>query len=117
MHPLWAVTVCYCIHCACNGRYVTGRLLRDHRLNQPTMDSTDALTLEGVAILLSRLMGIEDRRETLVGTIALSVAKDLIEGRIKPGQDLNSIDLSKRFKSSRTPIREALLALENEGLV
>jgi len=87
------------------------------RLKLPTMNSTDALTLEGVALLLSRLMGMEDRRETLVGTIALSVAKDLIEGRIKPGQDLNSIDLSKRFNSSRTPIREALLALENEGLV
>jgi DNA-binding GntR family transcriptional regulator len=86
-------------------------------LNISNMDGSNTSTFEGVALLLSRLMGMENRRETLVGTIALTLAKEFIEGHIKPGQDLNSIDLSKRFKSSRTPIREALLALENEGLV
>jgi DNA-binding GntR family transcriptional regulator len=49
--------------------------------------------------------------------IVLSVGTDIIEGRLKPGDDLNSVDLSRRFTSSRTPVREALLTLEREGLV
>lgn len=53
-----------------------------------------------------------------VGTrILVSVGNAIVEGRLKPGDDLNSVDLARRFGSSRTPVREALLALEREGLV
>jgi len=45
------------------------------------------------------------------------VGLGVIEGRLSPGQDLNSVDLSHRFSSSRTPVREALMLLEQEGLV
>ncbi len=45
------------------------------------------------------------------------VARGIIEGRLQPGDDLNSVDLAKRFSVSRTPVREALFVLSREGLV
>jgi DNA-binding GntR family transcriptional regulator len=45
------------------------------------------------------------------------VARGIIEGRLQPGDDLNSVDLAKRFSLSRTPVREALFVLSREGLV
>lgn len=49
--------------------------------------------------------------------ILVSVGAEIIDGRLKPGDDLNSVDLARRFTSSRTPVREALQTLEREGLV
>lgn len=43
--------------------------------------------------------------------------KWIIEGRLAPGCPLKDKDLAEQFGVSRTPIREALLRLENEGLV
>jgi DNA-binding GntR family transcriptional regulator len=56
-------------------------------------------------------------RPSLVATIAISVGAEIIEGVRAPGSDLNSVDLARRFKTSRTPIREALLLLERQGLI
>lgn len=56
-------------------------------------------------------------RESLVTQIAIEVGAEIIEGIIKPGQDLNSVDLARRYNTSRTPIREALMLLEKESLV
>ena len=83
---------------------------------------TEILSREGALLerhedLLSRLLNIQGKQDSLVGRIALEVALDIIEGRLLPGHDLNSIDLSRRFQTSRTPVREALLQLEREGLV
>jgi len=55
--------------------------------------------------------------DSLVGSIAESIGRAIIEGDLYPGDDLNSVDLSKQFRTSRTPVREALLLLEKEGLV
>ncbi|MEU3984366.1 GntR family transcriptional regulator [Streptomyces sp. NPDC026672] len=49
--------------------------------------------------------------------ILVSIGAAIIEGRLKPGDDLNSVELARRFRSSRTPVREALAVLEREGLV
>ncbi|MCX7317444.1 MAG: GntR family transcriptional regulator, partial [Hyphomicrobiales bacterium] len=56
-------------------------------------------------------------RPSLVSTIASEIGADIIEGVVKPGQDLNTVELSKQHHSSRTPVREALMLLEAEGLV
>lgn len=62
--------------------------------------------------------GIEEGAEpSAVGEIVDWVARGIIEGRLLPGDDLNSVDLAKRFKVSRTPVREALFLLSREGLV
>jgi DNA-binding GntR family transcriptional regulator len=41
----------------------------------------------------------------------------IIQGKLKPGEKLNEIDLGQHLGISRTPIRETLLRLENEGFV
>lgn len=55
--------------------------------------------------------------DSLVGKIAEWIGSAIIEGRLHPGDDLNSVALSRQFHTSRTPVREALLLLEKEGLV
>jgi DNA-binding GntR family transcriptional regulator len=59
----------------------------------------------------------EDAEVTPVTEIVDGVARGIIEGRLKPGDDLNSVELAKRFGVSRTPVREALFVLVREGLV
>ncbi|BCZ82004.1 GntR family transcriptional regulator [Paraburkholderia terrae] len=59
----------------------------------------------------------EDGESSRVGEIVDWVARGIIEGRLSPGDDLNSVDLAKRFNVSRTPVREALFVLSREGLV
>jgi DNA-binding GntR family transcriptional regulator len=54
---------------------------------------------------------------SIVDEIIVAVGTDIIEGRLLPGDDLNSVDLARTFGSSRTPVREALLTLEREGFV
>ena len=59
----------------------------------------------------------ETGESSSVAEIVDWVARGIIEGRLRPGDDLNSVDLAKRFGVSRTPVREALFALTREGLV
>ena len=42
---------------------------------------------------------------------------DILWLRIKPGQAIDEVALARRFKTSRTPIREALLLLHGDWLV
>jgi DNA-binding GntR family transcriptional regulator len=55
--------------------------------------------------------------ESTVDEVVVTVGSDIIEGRLLPGDDLNSVELSRHFGISRTPVREALLTLEREGFV
>jgi len=66
---------------------------------------------------MRRTLRLDDRREPKVAEIAEWIAIGIVEGDLAPGQDLNSVDLAKRFGTSRTPVREALMLLEQEGLV
>jgi DNA-binding GntR family transcriptional regulator len=66
--------------------------------------------------VVRRLIKWHGRREPLVCNIAEVIATDLIFGTLKPGAELNSVDLAERFNVSRTPVREALMLLEQEGL-
>lgn len=58
-----------------------------------------------------------DQDSSLVSKIAAAIAHDITSGSVLPGDELNSVELAARFGSSRTPVREALLLLEREGLV
>ena len=49
--------------------------------------------------------------------VYLSIREAIIKGKLKPGQPLAEESLSRLFGVSRTPIREALIKLESEGLV
>lgn len=43
--------------------------------------------------------------------------KDILTGKLKPGQKLTEQAICKEYKVSRTPVREALRQLEMDGLV
>lgn len=66
---------------------------------------------------IPRLIRWRVRREPLVCDIAEALAADIVFQELMPGDPLNSVDLAKRFNVSRTPVREALALLEQEGLV
>ena len=58
---------------------------------------------------------------TIAGTNAERVYEDLraliIGGEYAPGERLRAEALAARFGTSRTPVREALMLLEGDGLV
>jgi DNA-binding GntR family transcriptional regulator len=68
------------------------------------------------ALMLMSVREMTDR-EPLAQEIFDEVAIDIVEGRLQPGDSLNSVDLARRFGTSRTPVREALAELERHGVV
>lgn len=66
---------------------------------------------------MARILENSDRTNPRVSSIAQQIGCSIIEGRLQPGDDLNTVDLSRQFQTSRTPVKEALLLLEKEGLV
>lgn len=54
---------------------------------------------------------------TLVDQLVNKLSVAIIEGHFKSGERLIEADIQKKFKVSRTPIREAMRALEQIGLV
>jgi Transcriptional regulators len=93
---------------------------------QQSVDSVDA----AVAVRLDPEMAMHDRRTLvlrsvrdaqekppLVRRIIEDVVLDIVEGRLMPGDGVNSVELARRFGTSRTPVREALGTLERQGVV
>ena len=93
-------------------RQPTGRLQAD-------MIDTDTAELAGAdeadGSTLSR--ELDERKDSLVGMIASDIAHSITTGELRPGADLNSVELATHYGTSRTPVREALMLLEKEGLV
>ena len=57
-------------------------------------------------------------KRTFIKDEAYNILHDqIIEGKLKPYTQLKISELSQEFGISRTPLREAILRLENEGLV
>ena len=74
-------------------------------------------SLERAAAVIGRIVTDHHDRPSRVATIAITLGAEIIEGVRPPGSDLNSVELARSFKTSRTPIREALMLLENQGLI
>lgn len=66
--------------------------------------------------VLPKLQSLTDQGD-LVRNIVTTLALEIIEGTIPVGFELTSVELGKRFHTSRTPVREALAVLSREGLV
>ncbi len=49
-------------------------------------------------------------------TVHGALVEEIVSGALRPGETLHELDLVQRFGLSRTPIREALLRLEQTGL-
>ncbi len=54
---------------------------------------------------------------SLTEQVFRALEKDILNGVCQPGQSLTEASLCKRMSVSRTPVREALCQLEQEGLV
>lgn len=74
-------------------------------------------TLIKAEAVVRRIVAQRHDRPSLVSDIACRIGAEIVEGIRKPGDDLNSVDLARLYDTSRTPVREALMLLEKEGLV
>src|SRR5260221_12946046 len=59
----------------------------------------------------------ETKTTTLTETLRQNLADDILRGVYPPGARLDESGLARRFKLSRTPVREALRQLSSAGLV
>jgi DNA-binding GntR family transcriptional regulator len=66
---------------------------------------------------IARLLKVNSKLDSVASVISVVLAREIIEEVRAPGDEINSLEISKRFNTSRTPAREALVILENEGLV
>src|SRR4051812_28729118 len=82
----------------------------------PRMDAANDLH-DSLAEELLGSLDLKERSDSLVGRIANEIARAISDGSLEPGADLTSVELATRFGTSRTPVREALMLLEKEGLV
>ncbi len=67
--------------------------------------------------VIRKIVAGEHDRPSLVAQIASEIGAEIVEAVLPPGHDLNTVELARRYKTSRTPVREALILLEREGLV
>jgi len=61
--------------------------------------------------------GAKPRRGLGVSTVLETLRREILELKLAPGSPIDESELSQRFNMSRTPIREALIKLANDGLV
>jgi DNA-binding GntR family transcriptional regulator len=67
-------------------------------------------------IVLSKLR-LTVERLTLADQVYTSLKKAIVEGDLKPGERLKETEIALSLGASRTPVREALSRLQQEGLV
>lgn len=60
---------------------------------------------------------ILSRPEPLGVTIADALRRDIVSGRLAGGTELRQEELAEKFGTSRIPVREAMQALERDGLI
>src|ERR1700710_3108269 len=93
----------------------------DHEASQssagPGAGAPAPSSLEAAKAVVRRIVAEHHDRPSPVSEIACEIGAEIIEGLLLPDDDLNSVELSTRYKTSRTPIREALMLLEKERLV
>lgn len=56
-------------------------------------------------------------RLTLAEQVYSALKKGILEGDLRPGERLKELEIAQSLGASRTPVREALSKLEQEGLV
>jgi DNA-binding GntR family transcriptional regulator len=71
------------------------------------------ITMGNETFLLSPIEGLE----TVKGRVVKLLIAAIFEGKIKPGEKLKESVLAKQLGVSRSPIREALQQLQEQGLV
>ena len=64
-----------------------------------------------------RAMPVRRRRTAGSQRIYKKIREDILCLKLRPGAPLDEVGLARRFKLSRSPVREALIRLAGEGLV
>jgi DNA-binding GntR family transcriptional regulator len=82
-----------------------------------TNGGNGALRGDGQAKLLAIITDARERNVTAQELVLESVRKAILTGVLAPGARLRQEELADVFGTSRIPVREALRALEYEGLV
>lgn len=59
---------------------------------------------------------LQDRRATRAEEIRQLLADEIVRGRLPPGIALDETEIARKFRVSRTPVREAIRQLEATGL-
>jgi DNA-binding GntR family transcriptional regulator len=79
-----------------------------------TIDTLDAVTRAGRpgTALLTPVA-----RSSLAHEVAKKLRREILTGNIKPGERILEQEISAMMKTSRGPVRDALIRLEHEGLV
>lgn len=65
----------------------------------------------------NRRPGQQAKPASLTEQVYDSLRSDILTCTLRPGQELNEAEIAERFNISKTPAREALAALRQEGLV
>jgi DNA-binding GntR family transcriptional regulator len=73
--------------------------------------------MRGVCKLYTELNRNGIAQDTEAARLYASLRREILSGALAPGTPLAEIELARRFGASRTPLREALIRLEAEGLV
>src|SRR5215208_7111485 len=60
---------------------------------------------------------ILDAPRTVAGLVAERLRAQIVAGELPAGDGARSVEIARRFDVSTTPVREALAALQREGLV
>jgi DNA-binding GntR family transcriptional regulator len=60
---------------------------------------------------------VKNQKKSLSEMAYLSIKESIINGRLKPGEELNECNIAEELSISRTPLRSALNRLHAEGLV
>lgn len=82
-----------------------------------TVPSSQSESFLNAVLVVRRIVAEHHDRPSLVSRVACEVGAEIIENIRVAGEDLSSVELAERYETSRTPIREALMLLEKEGLV
>jgi DNA-binding GntR family transcriptional regulator len=62
-------------------------------------------------------IAIPNGRRTLAEELRLQLADEIVRGELMPGAPLDEMELARRFRVSRTPVREAIRQLSASGLI
>ncbi|MEA4923211.1 MAG: GntR family transcriptional regulator [Eubacteriaceae bacterium] len=70
-----------------------------------------------MAVTVRNLTGVKSTNVSLSTDLSVRLKEDILSGKLKKNQKLTEQVICEEYQVSRTPVREALVALESEGLI
>ena len=70
-----------------------------------------------MAVVTKNLNGVTSKNVSLSTDLFVRLKEDILSGALRNGEKLTEKDLCDKYEVSRTPVREALVQLQAEGLI